>query len=68
MVRELPVFRGYSVDTRLRQFRNANPDTGVEMIAFDSARGDALLAEYINVIDRRTRRGREQWQEVLRVF
>ena len=68
MAKVLPVFRGYAVDVRLRQFRKVGLDTGIESVAFDSEEGDRLLAEYIRSIDRETRGGRKQWQEVLRVF
>lgn len=45
--RTLPTFRGYTVDTRCREFRkiDSGPMTGWEFIDFDSARGEELLVE-----------------------
>ena len=50
-MRALPVFKGYTVDVRLRQFRKANPETGVYFIDFASAEGDDLLEEYLGTLD-----------------
>lgn len=52
MVRVLPVFRGWTVDVRLRQFRRVHwePDGSpgpVEFLEFSSEEGDDLLVEYI---------------------
>ena len=41
----LPVFNGYTVDVRLKQFRKVNKDTSIEFIDFDSEKGKRLLAE-----------------------
>ena len=50
--RWLPVFRGWTVDVRLRQFRRVfwEPDGSpgpVEFLDFSSEEGDALLVDYI---------------------
>ena len=42
---ELPTFRGYTVDKRLRQFRKASPEKGLEFVEFNSPRGQLLLVE-----------------------
>jgi hypothetical protein len=44
-VRILPTFKGYTVDERLREFRKADVETGLEFIPFDSERGMELLEE-----------------------
>jgi len=44
-MRILPVYKGYSVDSRLRQFRKARIGKMVEFIEFDSAEGIALYWE-----------------------
>jgi hypothetical protein len=46
MVYKLPVFRGYTVDERLRQFRKVDVSKGIESIPFDSHKGQRLLAAY----------------------
>jgi len=52
MVKVLPVFNGYTVDVRLRQFRKANLETGMEFIDFSSPEGDDLLEEYLGTLDK----------------
>ena len=42
---ELPTFRGFTVDARLREFRLADRGKGLEFIPFDSERGSGLLDE-----------------------
>ncbi len=42
---QLPVFNGYTVDKRLRQFRKIGGDMGIEFIEFDSNKGLELLIE-----------------------
>ena len=57
-VRVLPTFKGYTVDVKLRQFRKADPETGIEFIDFDSPEGDSLLGEYIESLDITTEEGK----------
>lgn len=45
MVTKLHVFKGFTVDFRLREFRKAIPDKCLEFVAFDSSKGQKLLAE-----------------------
>ena len=52
MARALPVFRGYTIDARLRQFRKASPDAGIEFVNFASPAGDNMLKEYIGTLDK----------------
>lgn len=42
---ELPTFRGYTVDKRLKQFRKVIRGCQIEFIDFDSEKGKKLLAE-----------------------
>ena len=49
-MRALQVFRGYTVDARLRQFRKVSPE-GIEFLDFSSPEGDELLGEYIETLD-----------------
>lgn len=39
----LPVWNGWTVDMRLRQFRKGIPETGMTFIDFDSPEGAELL-------------------------
>ena len=51
---ELPTFKGYTVDPRLRQFRKVIPQESIEFIDFNSERGQELLAEmreYFSFLD-----------------
>jgi hypothetical protein len=41
----LPIFKGYTVDVRLREFRRAIPDVTLEFIPFDSPEGQKLMVE-----------------------
>lgn len=52
MVKALPIFKGYTVDVRLRQFRKASPQEGMEFIDFASPQGDDLLEEYVGTLDK----------------
>ena len=47
MVKELPTFKGYTVDERLQQFRKVDRDKpSIEFVEFDSDKGQELLEEY----------------------
>ena len=47
MVKELPKFKGYTVDQRLRQFRKVDRNKpSIDFVDFDSEEGQELLAEY----------------------
>jgi hypothetical protein len=50
MVRTLPVFKGYTVDSRLMQFRKVT-SVGIEFVNFETEEGDRLLARYIPTLD-----------------
>lgn len=39
----LPVFRGYTADERLREFRRIVPGGPMEFVPFDSPKGEELL-------------------------
>jgi len=42
---ELPTFRGYTIDARLKQFRKISSDRTIEFIDFDNKEGQKLLNE-----------------------
>lgn len=44
-MRELPTYKGYTVDHRLGEFRRFVPGEIPEIIDFESDRGQELLAE-----------------------
>jgi Mg2+/Co2+ transporter CorC len=52
MVKALPVFKGYTVDIRLQEFRKADRKTGIEILKFGSPQGDDLLEEYVGELDK----------------
>lgn len=47
MTIQLPVFQGYTVDVRLKEFRKADPSKGLEFVSFDSPEGEELLTGYV---------------------
>ena len=51
MIRILPVFKGYTVDARLAQFRKVFKSGAIEFLEFDSEKGDKLLTQYIKKLD-----------------
>ncbi len=44
---ELPVYQGYTVDERLREFRRVDEDGGIEWVPFESEEGQRLKAQMI---------------------
>lgn len=42
---ELPIFRGFTVDPRLKEFRKADRSKGIEFVPFNSPKGLELLDE-----------------------
>jgi hypothetical protein len=46
-MRVLPVFKGYTVDERLREFRRCVYGKKLEFVSFDSPKGKKLLAQYL---------------------
>ncbi len=59
MVKHLPIFKGYTVDIRLNEFRIVDPQQGMEFVPFDSLKGDKLLEGFIETINADTNEGRE---------
>ena len=47
--RKLDTFKGYTVDFRLREFRQLIPGKKVEFVPFNSPKGQRLLKEYKEV-------------------
>ncbi len=46
MVKELPKFKGYTVDERLKQFRKVDMEKpSIDFVDFDSEKGKELLDE-----------------------
>jgi len=47
MVKELPKFKGYTADERLRQFRKVDMEKpSIDFVDFDSDEGEELLEEF----------------------
>lgn len=47
-MKQLPVFEGWTVDVRLRQFRRGEYPRAFEFVSFDSAPGKELLSRWID--------------------
>ena len=48
----LPVFKGWTVDVRLNEFRKVDPGTGkLTFLPFCTEEGDKLLTEYVYTLD-----------------
>ena len=46
MAKELPIFKGYTVDKRLKQFRKVDRNKpSIQFVDFDSEQGQELLQE-----------------------
>lgn len=52
-VNELPVFKGYTVDYRLREFRLMNYPDKSEFISFQSPQGFKMLQEFEAGLDKK---------------
>lgn len=64
MTVHLPVFQGYTVDVRLKEFRKADPDQGLEFVSFESPKGEKLLERFIATLDIRNKKDRETLFEI----
>ena len=51
MTIRLPIFQGYTVDVRLKEFRRADPNKGLEFVNFDSSKGETLLEGFIKTLN-----------------
>ena len=60
---KLPTFQGYTVDTRLRQFRKIDRKN-IRFIDFYSNEGEKLLLKYIESLDPRS----DEFKELLKIF
>jgi len=52
--KQLPIFKGYTIDVRLRQFRKVIGQK-IIFIEFDSEKGENLLSKYIESLNRNSR-------------
>ena len=50
---KLPIYEGYTIDVRLKEFRKADFKKGIEFIPFDSDRGDKLLSCYLKTLSKK---------------
>lgn len=49
MIRQLPQFKGYTIDARLKELRWFDSEGQMHSASFDDA--DEILSEYINTLD-----------------
>ena len=61
MLKELPKFRNFVVDLRLKEFRCVKSDSLI-FIKFDTIEGSSLLKEYIKKLDKDS----QQYKELLK--
>lgn len=59
MIRQLPTFKGYTIDARLKEFRKVDPLWGMEFIRFETPKGEALLEELVESTNAHTKEGME---------
>jgi hypothetical protein len=69
MIKKLPIFKGWTVDLRVREFRKVHYDAtgqpcGMEWLRFDTQEGDELLGEFIETIDKNS----PLWQEIVNLW
>lgn len=68
MIRTLPIFKGWTVDARLKQFRRIKKQSeffaGMEYLNFDTDKGDRLLTQYIKKLDKNS----EEFNEIARAI
>lgn len=58
MTQKLPLFNGYFVDVRLKQFRKVN-NQRIIFIEFSSEGGEIILNKYIKSLNPRSRKFKE---------
>lgn len=46
-LRVLPVYAGWTIDLRCRQFRKVHEDGWIDFVEFDSSEGDRLLSRFV---------------------
>lgn len=50
-MKELPIFKGYTVDERLREFRKVDFSIpSIEFVSFSSEKGRKLLSDYYGLL------------------
>ena len=57
-LQKLPIFEGYTVDIRLKQFRKINKEN-IQFIDFDSIEGEKILLKYIETLDQESKEFKE---------
>jgi len=65
MVNILPMFKGYTIDIRLKQFRKVGPELKIDFIDFDSPEGDILLAEFVGSLKAKKESDRKNLIEII---
>lgn len=63
MVKQLPEFKGYTIDIRLREFRKVIKK-GIKFISFNSNKGEILLVEYIDTLNKES----DEFKELKNIF
>lgn len=65
-VYKLDVFKGYTVDFRLKEFRKMEYPKQVEFIAFQTPKGKRLLAQYVKKQEREFKHKNSRFWHIIR--
>ena len=57
-MRQLPTFKGYTVDFRLKEFRKAEYGKALKFLPFDSEKGKKMITEFL-----KTPAGKREYNE-----
>ncbi|MBW2995320.1 hypothetical protein KY312_03130 [Candidatus Woesearchaeota archaeon] len=57
-MKKLPIFEGYTVDVRLKQFRKVK-GIKIKFINFDSEKGENILNKYIKSLNKKSKEFKE---------
>jgi hypothetical protein len=57
-MRQLPTYKGYTVDLKLKEFRKAIYGKTLEFLPFDSEKGQKLITEFL-----KTPEGKREYNE-----
>lgn len=60
----LPVFKAWTVDVRLKEFRRVDAKKGLIFLSFKCKQGDELLADYIDQLDLDKQEDKDRLREI----
>lgn len=51
MIKQLPTFKGWTIDARLKQLRFVHSNNTITFLDFESDKGDYILTKYMETLD-----------------